>query len=146
MEESQMFEDGIQLDIEEQDTKTNPQIMIAGVLLIIAGVLSIVILIMVNSMISSNPEQFIDISQFTEINPDITIDGILGLLNICLSIAMVISIFPILGGILCFRKKSWGICLTCAILGIFTIFPVVIPGILSAIAAVLLYLSKKEFS
>jgi lysylphosphatidylglycerol synthetase-like protein (DUF2156 family) len=146
MDENKMFENDLQINPYDHDKKTSPKIMIAGVLLIITGALSIIILILLNAMISSNPEQFIDISQFTEISPEITIEGVLGLMNVCLSIAMVISIFPILGGILCFRKKLWGICLTCAIIGIFTAFPAIIPGILSVIAAVLLYLSRKEFN
>ena len=128
-----------------EENKTSPKIIIAGVLLILAGVLSIIMLIFINATLSSNPEQFINISQFTEIDPDITIDDVIGFMNICLSIAMVISIFPILGGVLCFRKKLWGLCLTCAIIGVFTIWLAVIPGILSIIAAVLLYLSRKEF-
>ncbi|MCJ7571007.1 MAG: hypothetical protein MUO82_03910 [Candidatus Thermoplasmatota archaeon] len=145
MNENQMLENDLQLNPYAKENKTSPKIIIAGVLLIIAGVLSIIMLIFLNATLSSNPGQFINISQFTEIDPNITLDDVIGLMNICLSIAMVISIFPILGGILCFRKKLWGICLTCAIIGIFTIWPLIIPGILSVIAVVLLYLSRKEF-
>ena len=145
MNENQMLENDLQLNPYAKENKTSPKIIIAGVLLIIAGVLSIIMLIFLNATLSSNPGQFINISQFTEIDPNITLDNVIGLMNICLSISMVISIFPILGGILCFRKKLWGICLTCAIIGIFTIWPVIIPGILSIIAIVLLYLSRKEF-
>ena len=145
MNENQMLENDLQLNPYAKENKTSPKIIIAGVLLIIAGVLSIIMLIFLNATLSSNPGQFINISQFTEIDPNITLDNVIGLMNICLSISMVISIFPILGGILCFRKKLWGICLNCAIIGIFTIWPVIIPGILSIIAIVLLYLSRKEF-
>lgn len=140
-----MLKNDLEFNPDAKDNKKNPKIIIAGILLIIAGFLSIIILILLNATFSSNPEQFINISQFKEIDPDITINDLIGLMNICLSIAVVISIFPILGGILCFRKKLWGICLSCAIIGIFTIYPIVIPGILSLIAVFLLYLSRKEF-
>lgn len=140
-----MLKNDLEINPDAKDNKNNPKIIIAGILLIITGFLSIIMLIILNAIISSNPEQFINISQFTEIDPDITINDVIGLMNICLSIGVVISIFPILGGILCFRKKLWGICLSCAIIGIFTIYPIVIPGILSLIAVFLLYLSRKEF-
>jgi hypothetical protein len=142
---NQILKNDLEFNPDAKDNKSNPKIIIAGILLIIAGFLSIIILIFLNATFSSNPEQFINISQFKEIDPDITINDLIGLMNICLSIAVVISIFPILGGILCFRKKLWGICLSCAIIGIFTIYPIVIPGILSLIAVFLLYLSRKEF-
>lgn len=143
MNENQMPEDDLQINPYAQENKTSPKIIIAGILLIIAGVLSIIMLILLNAMIFSNPEQFV--SQFTEMYPDITTEQVLGFVNVCFSIAIVVSIFPILGGILCFRKKLWGICLTCAIIGIFTFYPALLPGILCVIAAILLYLSKKNF-
>ncbi len=145
MNEDQMFKNDLQKDQYTKENNNNQKINISGILLIIAGILSIIMFILLNATISSDPEQFVNITQFTEIDPDITIQDVMSLMNICFSIAVVISIFPIIGGILCFRKKLWGVCLTCAIIGIFTVYPIIVPGILSFIAAVLLFLSRKDF-
>lgn len=146
MNEDQMLKNDLLQDQYAKENRNNQKIIISGILLIIAGILSIIMFISISATISSNPEQFVNITQFIEIDPDITIEDVMSLMNICFLIAIVISIFPIFGGILCFRKKLWGVCLTCAIIGVFTVYPIIIPGILSFIAVVLLFMSRKEFN
>jgi hypothetical protein len=133
---------------EQEPMKSNqlPFPLIAGLLLILAGVLSIFLTSSLLMIDISTLEQFIDISQLQQINPLITIEDVQSLLSTCATIIIIISILPILGGIFCFKKKLWGICLACSIIGLITFWPSLIPGLLSLIALILIIISKKEFS
>ncbi len=90
-------------------------------------------------------EQIIDMNQFQEINPSITVESVRSVLTVCATIGMIISIFPVLGGILTINKKLWGVSLACAIIGLATFLPIIIPGILCIVAIILIYISKEEF-
>ena len=92
----------------------------AGILLILSGVLAIIVLwipLFYN-------EQYI-------------IYGITG---------GILSIFPILAGILAIKRKLWMIAFIGSIIGLFTLLtPLIISGILASIGFILIVISKKEF-
>jgi len=119
--------------------------LIAGILLVIAGVSSIIIWVPIIVADTTMIEQAVDITQFQQIDPSITIENIKELFNICATVGIIISIFTILGGILSIKRKQWGIALSLSIIGLYGIFPLIIGGILSFIALILIALSRKEF-
>ena len=92
----------------------------AGILLILSGVLAIIVWILLF------------------FNEQKIIFGI---------ICCVLSIFPILAGILAIKRKLWTIVFLGAGIGLFTILtPLIIPsGILASIGFILIVISKKEF-
>ena len=92
----------------------------AGILLILSGVLAIIVLWI---PLFCN-EQYI-------------IYGIIG---------CILSIFPILAGILAIKRKLWMISFIGSIIGLFTILtPLIESGILASIGFILIVISKKEF-
>ena len=61
-------------------------------------------------------------------------------------ICCILSIFPILAGILAIKRKLWMIVFLGASIGLFTILtPLIISGILASIGFILIVISKKEF-
>ena len=94
--------------------------LIAGMLLIISGVLAIIVLwipLFYN-------EQYIAF-------------GIIG---------CILSIFPIIAGILSIKRKLWKIAFIGASIGLFTILtPLIISGVLASIGFILIVISKKDF-
>ena len=115
--------------------------LIAGILLIIACVISIVIWAPVLLIDIDVLEQVVDLSQMQEIDPSFTLQDFKNLMSTCALIEIVVSIFPLLGGVLSIGKKLWGIALAGSIIGLFTIFG----SIPSLIAMILLIISRKEF-
>jgi len=132
--------------LSDKPSNKNSYPLIAGILLIIAGIISIMLWIPVITMDISLIENMIDISQFQEIDPSFTIEDFKGILNTCALIGMVVSAFPILGGILSIKRKLWGIALTSSIIGLTMFIPSIIGGILSLVAMILLILSRNEFN
>ena len=122
---------------------------IAGIFLIIAGLISILMWIGVASLnllfIESTilPElQSIPVEYtFDELNSE----SIKELLLICGSIGFFLSIFTILGGMMSLKKQMWKMALFGGILGVLSIGPLFISSILSIIAVILIYISKDEF-
>ena len=78
---------------------------------------------------------------------EITPEQIISALNTCGAIAIVLSIFPIVGGILALQKKMFGLIVVGGILGIIAIAPmfIFIPNIISLIGLILVAVYKKEF-
>jgi magnesium-transporting ATPase (P-type) len=114
---------------------------IAGILLIIAGILAIVSWVSVITMDFS----MIDITQLQEIDPTITEERVRELMTLCGIIMCILSVFPLLGGILSFKRKLWGIAVTGGILGLFTIGPFFASSLLSLIGLIVVVMSRKEF-
>lgn len=118
--------------------------IIAGILLLIAGLLGIY------TWIST---AFFDIrvidpaiiEQLRQSGVEITIEQIQNILGVCAIIGVIISIFPILGGVISIKRKMWGITIVMSIVGLFTIGPLLLSSLLSFIALILILLSKKEF-
>ncbi|MDH7507189.1 MAG: hypothetical protein QHH15_05325 [Candidatus Thermoplasmatota archaeon] len=118
---------------------------IAGFLLIIAGFFAIINWISIFLLDINTLNIYYDISQLQQIYPNITIEQFLDFLKACASIGIVISIFPILGGILALKRKMWGISVTCSIIGLISIGILFTSSIFSFIAIIILFISKKEF-
>lgn len=62
------------------------------------------------------------------------------------TIGCILSIFPILAGILSIKRKLWMIAFIGSIIGLFTILtPLIESGILASIGFILVVISKKDF-
>jgi len=60
-------------------------------------------------------------------------------------IGCIISIFPILAGILAIKRKQWPLVVIGCIICLFIFIPLIIPGILASIGFILVVISKKDF-
>ena len=67
----------------QQLTNNRSYPKIAGILLIIAGILALIYWIQFLLLDSTMLESNIDISQFQQLDPSLTIDRIVGILNTC---------------------------------------------------------------
>ena len=85
------------------------------------------------------------IEQLQEIDPDITAEQAKELLTTCGTIGIILSIFPILGGILSIKRKIWVVALIGAIIGLFGFLLLIIPGILALAGLILIAMSRQEF-
>lgn len=134
-------------DAENEKKSSKP--VIAGIFLIIAGLISILMWIGVASLdllfIESTilPElQSIPVEYSIE---ELNTESIKELLLICGSIGFFLSIFTILGGIMSLKKQMWKMALFGGILGILSIGPIFISSFLSIIGVILIYMSRDEF-
>lgn len=93
--------------------------IIAGIILILSGVLAIIVWI----QFFSNEEFFIY--------------GLIG---------CILAIFPILSGLLSIKRAYWILAFIGSIIGLFTIMtPLIISGVLASIGFILIVISKNEF-
>ena len=118
--------------------------MVAGILLIIAGIVAMIFWAPFFSIDVATLEKSVDISQFQQIDSDITYEIILGTFKTCATVGIIISIFPILGGLLAIRRKLFGISVACSVIGLFS-FGMFISSIFSLIALILLIIARKEY-
>ena len=118
---------------------------IIGFLLIIAGAVAIMNWLSFFLLDINTLNSYYDVSQLQQVYPNITPEQFLGFLKTCASIGIVISIFPILGGILAIRRKNWGVSLACSIIGVLSIGILFTSSLFSFIAIIILFVSKKEF-
>lgn len=132
-----------EIEKQDQDSKS----LIAGILLLIAGILGLLTWIGVLSFDMSviDYSSLINQSMMQTQNVTITPTMIENMIQICATIGIILSIFPILGGILSIQKKLLGLALSCSIIGLFTIGPFFVSSILSLISLILLILSKDQF-
>ena len=86
----------IEQDTIQQPSDKNSMPLIAGILLLLAGVFALLSWISVITFDIS----LIDISQYQQFDTTITEEQIRGFLVICGIIGCVLSVFPLLGGIL----------------------------------------------
>jgi hypothetical protein len=129
----------------KQQTNIGTIPLFAGILLILSGVLAL--FIWISLVLTIDVEiiaAVVDLSQFQEIDASWTAEKVKDLMVLCGVTFAILALFPLLGGILTLKKKLWGICLGCAIIGLSTLFAI-IPGIMCLIAIILLVISKKEF-
>ena len=129
----------------QQPSNKNSYPLIAGIMLIIAGILGIINWIQTFTLDVTTLGSLFDINQIQEIYPQITYEQILGFLQTCAIIGIIISVFPILGGLLAIKKKLYYIAVTGSIIGLFSIGIMLTSSLLSLIALILLIISKKEF-
>ena len=118
--------------------------VIAGILLLIAGLLGIYTWTS-TAFFDVNTIDPSIIEQLQQSGVEITIEQIVAFLGVCTIIGIIISIFPLLGGIISIKRKMWGFTIVMSIIGLFTIGPFLLSSILSLIALILIALSKKEF-
>jgi hypothetical protein len=123
------------------DSKNNKP-LIAGILLIIAGLLGIYTWITA-SFFDLDPTI---IESLRKSGAEISIEQLESILAICSGIGLILSIFPILSGILSIKRKNWSICIVMSIIGLFTIGPFFLSSFLSLIGLILIALSKNEFN
>ena len=125
----------------DNDLKINNNPLIAGILLVIAGLLGIFIWVTASFSIDSSAIE----SLLKQSGADISLEQFESILNICTTIGLIISIFPILGGIFSIKRKNWSFCVVMAAIGLFTIGPLFVSSLLSLIGLILIILSKNEF-
>lgn len=118
---------------------------IAGFLLITAAILTIIFSISYFTYDEDALNEIIeDNSQLQDLDQEITSQDIKNVFYVCGSISIIISIFLILGGILAIKRKMWFFCFITSIMGLVLLL-FVLPGLISIIAVIFLYLSKNEF-
>jgi hypothetical protein len=134
------------LEYSVQPTKSKSILpTIIGFLLIIAGALAMINWISFFLLDITTLGSYYDISQLQQVYPNITPQQFLDFLRTCAAIGLVISIFPILGGLLAIKRKMWGISVACSIIGLLSIGIFFTSSLFSLIAIVILVISKKEF-
>jgi hypothetical protein len=58
----------------------------------------------------------------------------------------ILSLFPLIAGILALKRIRWKICFLCSLIGLFTIItPLLYSAILASLGFLLILISKKEF-
>jgi membrane protease YdiL (CAAX protease family) len=142
--------DSIQKDLMNVNNKSDDNIekytvfpIIAGILLVFTGLISIVGWILFLNMEVSLLGDLL--KQIQETVPSYSIDDLKNFISICSSIGIVVSIFPILGGILSIKKKLWGISLTSSIFGFVVIIPFIFLIFIPLISMILLIISRRYF-
>jgi len=106
--------------------------MIAGILLILAGIISIAFW----ALVFTDPL----VLGFAAMIP-----GVTAIIIVCGAIAIILSLLTLLGGVMAFRRKMWGLALLGSILGLFTFGFFGISSLLSFIALILVAISRNEF-
>lgn len=115
--------------------------LIAGILLIISGILGLMTWIAALTIDLSMINLYLGDMQNMTISPD----QLNAIINICAIIGIIFSILPLLGGILSIKKKVWLGAFICSIAGLFSIGPFLISSILALVSLVLIVMSKEQF-
>lgn len=117
--------------------------IIAGILLVFTGLISIIgWILFMNTDVSLLGDL---LKQIQETVPSYNIEDLKNFISVCSSIGIVVSIFPILGGILSAKKKLWGISLTSSIFGFVVIIPFFFLLFIPLISMILLIVSRRYF-
>jgi len=131
-------------DIPKKSDKTSFPV-IAGVILIIAGTLALISFVQVLFVDVNTIESVMDFAQIQTSDVNLTSAQVKEFMNTCAIVGCIISVLTLLGGILSYRKKLWGMALSCSIIGLFSLGPMFVSSILSFIALILIAFSKQEF-
>ena len=108
-------------NLPEIPSKKNQYPKIAGILLILAGILSLIFWLQFYSIDVSYIDESGILSQLKIYYPDITAEEVISIVRTIATIVIIVSIFPLLGGILSIKRKIFGIAIACSIIGIFSI-------------------------
>jgi uncharacterized membrane protein YdcZ (DUF606 family) len=131
-------------EIFSQETKISSTLKIAGILLLLVGVL-----IIVHWVYITVTPNFIDTLLSTGVydNMNITRADLEAVFNFCGILAVGLSLFTIIGGILALQRKTFWFAVIGGILGIFAIAPLFffLPNILSLLGVILVIRSRREF-
>ena len=118
---------------------------IIGFLLIMAGTVSFINWLFVFLLDINNLSTYYNISQLQQIYPNITTEQFLNFLKTCATIGLIVSVFPILGGILTIKRKMWTISIVCSVIGLLSIGIYFTSSLFSFIGIIVLFIFKKEF-
>jgi hypothetical protein len=123
----------------QQPSTPNMMPVIAGVLLILAGLLGLLTWVTALSVDTSMVQGILP--------PDspITAEQVQSFLLICGIIGSILSIITLAGGIVALRRKGWGLAVIGSILGLFTIGPYFLASILALVGLILLIIARKNF-
>ena len=126
---------------------------IAGILLIIAGIIALLLFIQIALVDESTIQSVYNAtqSQLPQLNTNMTTEQLKQSFVICGTMGGVIAVLSILGGVLALKRKIWGLALVASIpqslLGL--IVPgfslLFVSGILALIGLILVAFSRREF-
>ncbi len=117
--------------------------IIAGVLLIVAGILGLSTWGLLLFGIQAINTTVIQTLQEQGLN--VTVEQISMMLNICATLGIIFSIFPLIGGVTSLQRKRWGFSILGGVLGLFTIGPMFLASILSLVGLILAAVSKQDY-
>ncbi|MCX6671840.1 MAG: hypothetical protein NTX92_07975 [Euryarchaeota archaeon] len=123
----------------QQPRQPSSKPVIAGILLIIAGLLGLFTWASALAIDSSI------IQNVLPADSPITVEQLQSFLTTCGIIGAVLSIFTLAGGIVAMKRKAWGLAVIGGILGLFTIGPMLLGSILSLIGLIIVAISRKDF-
>lgn len=134
---------------DQSQTSINPSSkpLIAGIFLIIAGLLGI---LMWSMALAIDPSQLDPSILRNALPPDSSISleqvqsMIQSFLLTCGIIGCILSVFTLAGGIVAIKRKAWGLAIIGGILGLFTI-GYFLGSIMSLIGLILVAISRKDF-
>ena len=126
-------------DQPQQPKQPSSKPLIAGILLIIAGLLG---------LFTWASALAVDASMIQTVLPPespITAEQLQSFLTTCGIIGAALSIFTLAGGIVAMRRKAWGLAVIGGILGLFTIGPMLLGSIISLIGLIIVAISRSDF-
>ena len=113
--------------------------VIAGILLVLAGLLGILTWA---SALAVNASM---IQSILPSNSPISAQQLQSILMICGIVGAILSLVALAGGIVALRRRGWGLAILGSVLGLFTIGPYFLASIFSLIGLIILVISRKEF-
>jgi hypothetical protein len=134
-------------DQNQQPISPSSKPLIAGIFLIVAGLLGI---LMWSMVLAIDPSQFDPLMLQNALPSDSSISleqlqsMIQSFMLTCGIIGCILSIFTLTGGIVAIKRKAWGLAIVGGILGLFTI-GYFLGSIMSLIGLILIFISRKEF-
>jgi hypothetical protein len=126
-------------DQNQQQSKPISKPLIAGIFLIIAGLLG---------LFTWSSALALDSSMLQSVLPadsPISVEQLQSILTTCGIIGCILSIVTLAGGIVSVKRKAWGLAVVGGILGLFTIGPVLLGSIISLIGLIIVIISRKDF-
>lgn len=123
----------------QEQKKPGTMPLIAGIFLIIAGLLG---------LITWSSALALDSSMIESVLPadsPISVEQLKSILTTCSIIGCVLSIFTLTGGLVAIKRRAWGLAIIGGILGLFTVGPLLLGSILSLIGLIFLAMSRKDF-
>jgi hypothetical protein len=126
-------------DQNQQPISASSMPLIAGILLIVAGLIGLFTWSMALALDSSMLQNVLPADS------PISIEQLQSILVTCGIIGSILSIFALIGGIVAVKRKAWGLAIVGGILGLFTIGPMFLGSIISLVGLILVVISKKDF-
>jgi hypothetical protein len=123
----------------QQPINPSSKPLIAGIFLIVAGLLGLLTWSMALALDSSMLQNILPADS------PISIEQLQSILVSCGIIGCILSIFALTGGIVAMKRKAWGFAIIGGILGLFTIGPYFLGSIMSLIGLILVVISRKDF-